>query len=114
MKKYNGGRGGFEDDFQAITYYLSVLFRQKQVLMPISLFQKNISSLIREDRYTIVSKHNKPKYVIVDARIMEKVRRALINMGYIDDKFIIEAIPDEPKPRLVESPDRITFHIEDN
>ena len=100
----------FEDEFEELVYYLAKIFKQKKVLMP----ARHSASLLREDRYTLLSKHSKPKFVVVDHRLMDKVRQTMVKMGYIDDTFIIDTPAPEPKKRLTEMPDRIQFHIEDN
>jgi len=103
----------FEDDFEELTYYLRIIFNQKQSLINSSVLQRRAQSVLKVDRYNIITHNNKPRYVCLDARILDKIRNIMVNMGYIRDKALyVEALPDPhklPEPK----PDKLTFHIEE-
>lgn len=106
------GRKNFEDDFDELTHYLRIIFNQKQSLINSSILQRRAQSVLRRDRYNIITHNNKPRYVCLDARILDKIRTIMINMGYIRDNVLYgEALPD-PQKRPEPVPDKLTFHID--
>jgi len=104
----------FEDDFDELTFYLGKLFNQKQSLINSTQLQRRAQAILKLDRYNVISHNNKPKYVVIDARLMDKIRKVMVNMDYIKDKPVYgETLPDLkelPKPK----PDKITFHLEES
>ena len=104
----------FEDEFEELIHHLKKLFNQKQSITPSSLIQRHSHAVLRQDRYMVVTHHNKPTLVILDVRMVEKIRKCLVKMGYIKDKSLFEEGEIlEPRARVQPKPESISFNLGD-
>lgn len=103
----------FEDEFDELVKNLAFIFKQKQSLVPSTMLQRKCHEVLRPDRYIVLSHKNKPRFAVVDIRYMEKVRKALVSMGYINDRMIFDDEIAEPQKRPDAVPDKLTFNLGD-
>jgi len=103
----------FEDDFEEIVFYLRKMFNQKKSIIPSSMVQRHALAILKQDRYTVITHHNKPRFVMVDVRLMNKVREAMVRMGEIRNDPLLDGDIPDPRKRIEPKPDRLTFSIDD-
>jgi len=101
----------FEDEFDELVKTLGYIFNQRHALIPVTMLQRRIKQVLREDRYTVLSYNDRPRFAVVDVRLMNKVRKLLVEMGYIKDRNVFEEDLPDPKNRPKSLPDTLTFHI---
>jgi hypothetical protein len=104
----------FEDEFDELTFYLRKIFNQRQTLVNSTQLQRRAQAVLRLDRYNVITLCNEPRYVVIDARMMDKIRLVMVKMGYIQDRPVYgESLPD-PRKLPDAPPDRISFTLEDS
>lgn len=103
----------FEDEFDELTFYLKKIFNQQQTLVNSTQLQRRAQAVLRLDRYNVITLSNEPRYAVIDARMMDKIRLIMVKMGYIKDRPVYGGPLPDPRKLPDEVPDRISFTLGD-
>lgn len=100
------------DEFDDLIKTLKSIFSQEPTLIPFTKIQGRLYKVVRTDRYNVISYRDRPTFVMVDARKLERVRKILKSMGYITkesflDDLGIPEIPNKDKLELSVSEDEL-------